>query len=271
MKKPIIILIGTLCLLQQTLLFAQYLPKAITAYRIGISYDKTSNLIFPFSIKSVDIGSSSVLAQKAQGVENILQLKAGEQHFKETNVTVVTGDGHFYSFIVNFTAEPSVLNFSFVGDSTEKAIIKNQLLAEASYTTIANTIKGKRHSLHKHVWTEKIKLSLNNIFIKNDIVWLQIGITNKSPISFTPAYARFFIQDIKTAKRTATQQSEITPLYKTPLNKADKHYTQPYVFGFAAFTVPKLKELIIQIGESEGSRLLTLRVSHQTMLKIKSL
>src|SRR4051812_19268921 len=112
--KPliVIVLIGALCLLQQVTLFAQYLPKSITPYKVSISYDKTSNLIFPFAIKSVDIGSAAVLAQKAQGVENILQLKAGEQYFKETNVTVITVDGHFYSFIVNFNAEPSILNFS---------------------------------------------------------------------------------------------------------------------------------------------------------------
>ena len=83
MKQLIeIVLIGALCLLQQTTLFAQFLPKSITPYRISISYEKTSNVILPFAIKSVDIGSAAVLAQKAQGVENILQLKAGEQNFK---------------------------------------------------------------------------------------------------------------------------------------------------------------------------------------------
>ncbi len=272
MKKSIVlILIGALCLLQQSTLSAQYFPKSIESYKIGISYDKTSNLIFPYSIKSVDIGSSAVLAQKTPGVENILQLKAAEQHFRETNVTVITADGHFYSFIVDFTAEPPVLNFSFIADSIEKAIIKNQPLAEASFTTIANTIKSERHFLHKHVWKQSIKLSLNNIFIKNDLMWLQIGITDQSPIPFTPAYARFFVQDTRTAKRTATQQNEITPLYKTSLNKADNHFAQPYVFAFMPFTVPDTKELIIQIGEREGSRLLTLHVSHKTTLKIKSL
>ena len=272
MKKSIVILfIGSFYLLQQATLYAQYLPKSIEAYRIDISYDKTSNLIFPYSIKSVDIGSTAVLAQKAPGVENILQLKAGEQNFKETDVTVITADGHFYSFIVNFTTEPSALNLSFVGDSTGKAIIKDQLLGEASFTTIANTIKNKKHFLHKHVWEQSIKLSLNNIFIKNDVMWLQIGVTNQSLIPFTPVFVRFFLQDTKTARRTATQQSEITPLYKTPLNKADKRFVQSYVFAFTPFTVPATKELIIQIGEGEGNRLLTLPVSHQTMLKIKSL
>ena len=91
----VIMLTGICCCCGQAKLIAQYLPKSIAPYRIEIGYVKTSNLIFPSAIKSVDRGSSWVLAQKAPGVENILQIKAAQPNFKETNVTVVTADGHF--------------------------------------------------------------------------------------------------------------------------------------------------------------------------------
>ena len=74
MKKKIIVgLISVVCfILQQTILFAQYPPKSIASYHMNVSFEKTSNLIFPAAIKSVDRGSEAVLAQKAPGVENIL-------------------------------------------------------------------------------------------------------------------------------------------------------------------------------------------------------
>src|SRR5881275_3044240 len=106
MKKSFRVLFTSmLCYLLQKDVFAQYLPKPITPYRIDIGYNKTSNLIFPYAIKSVDKGSADILAQKASGVENILQIKAGEQNFKETNLTVITANGQFYSFIVNYSDE----------------------------------------------------------------------------------------------------------------------------------------------------------------------
>ena len=271
MRNRIVAIISVLCFFHQMSLFAQYLPKSIAPYHIDISFDKTSNLIFPSSIKSVDRGSSAVLAQKAQGVENILQLKAGEQNFKQTNVTVITGDGHFYSFAVTYAAEPSTINLSFVGDSSEKAIIENQPLAEASFTAVSNAIKSKRHSIHNSIREEEIKISLTNIFAKNDLLWLEMEVTNQSLLPFTTAYARFFIQDTKTAKRTATQQNEVIPLYKTPVGKINEHASQTYVFAFTPFAVPHTKELLIQIGESEGNRLLTLPVNHRIMQRIKSL
>jgi hypothetical protein len=50
--------------------------KTIEPYKLNIGYSKTTNIIFPHAIISVDRGSKDVLAQKAKGVENILQVKA---------------------------------------------------------------------------------------------------------------------------------------------------------------------------------------------------
>ncbi len=270
MKQIHVILIGMLCFFQLHP-FAQYLPKSIPPFRVDICPDKTSNLIFPDAIKSVDRGSQAVLAQKATGVENILQLKAAGKDFTPTNLTVITADGHFYSFAVSYAFNPAILNFSFVGDSSEKAIIKDQSLAEGSFIATSNTIKSKRHSIHKSIKEQSIKLTLSNLFMKDDLLWLEIGIDNKSLIPFIPAYARFFLQDIKTAKRTATQQNEIIPIHNTALTKVSEHSSQVYVFAFTPFTVPKTKELVIQWGESEGSRLLTLHINHRTLRKVKPL
>ena len=270
MKQKKVISIVMLCIFQLHS-FAQYLPKSIIPYRIDICLNKTSNLIFPEAIKSVDRGSGTVLAQKAAGVENILQIKAGEPNLSPTNLTVITADGHFYSFSVSYASNPTTLNYCFVGDSSGKAMISDQPLAEASFTATANAIKSRRHSIQKSSWEQSIKLSLTNIFMKDDLLWLEIGIRNKSLIPFTPAYARFFLQDLKTTKRTATQQNELMALHHTPLSNVSAQSSQAYVFAFTPFTIPYAKDLIIQWGEREGSRLLTLYINHQTFRKIKAL
>ena len=268
MKQIHVILAVMLCFFQLHL-FAQYLPKSILPYQINICPDKTSNLIFPVAIKSVDRGSQAVLAQKATGVENILQVKAADKDFTPTNLTVITAEGHFYSFAVSYALSPAILNFSFVSDSSEKAIIKDQSLAEASFTSTANAIKSNRHSIHKSIREQDIKVTLSNLFIKDDLLLVEISINNQSLVPFLPEYARFFIQDMKTAKRSATQQIELLPLQHTALDKVNGHTSQTYVFSFTPFTVPRTKELIIQMGENKGSRLLTLHVNHRINRKIK--
>src|SRR5689334_10024769 len=69
-------------------------------YRLEVSYNKTTHLVFPLSIISIDRGSASILAQKAPGVENILKVKADQKAFEETSLNVITSDGKLYSFLV---------------------------------------------------------------------------------------------------------------------------------------------------------------------------
>lgn len=267
MNWTYVIAIGVLCSLCEISL-AQFPPKEIVPYPINISADKTSNLIFPVSIKSVDRGSSAVLAQKANGVENILQVKAGEQNFKKTNLTVITDDGHFYSFIVSYASDPAVLNFSFAGDSS-KALIANQLITDACFISVTDQIKSKRPWLHKRAWEQNVKMSLTKLYINKGLLWLEMVIENKSLIPFTPTYSRFFLKDVKEAKRTASQENEITPLKKTPLTKIGEHVSAAYVLVFNPFTVPNSKELLVQVGENGDNRLMTLVVSHRVMKRVR--
>src|SRR4051794_40844033 len=75
-------------------------------YPLQICYNKTTNLVFPYNVKSVDRGSADMLVQKAKYADTILQLKAASEGFKETNLSVVTSDGKLYSFLVQYAPSP---------------------------------------------------------------------------------------------------------------------------------------------------------------------
>jgi hypothetical protein len=80
MKKFIVILLGMLSVLtiqaQNSAAsdYTQIRPEPLT-----IAVGKTTHLIYPFAIKSVDRGSRDILVQKAKGLENILQVKAARE------------------------------------------------------------------------------------------------------------------------------------------------------------------------------------------------
>ena len=47
----------------------------------------------------VDLGSSNLIAGKADGAENVIRVKATVKDFhEETNMSVITEDGAFYTF-----------------------------------------------------------------------------------------------------------------------------------------------------------------------------
>lgn len=58
----------------------------IEPYKMEVTYDKTSHLIFPTAIRYVDLGSEYLIAGKAEDAENVLRVKASVRDFEaETN------------------------------------------------------------------------------------------------------------------------------------------------------------------------------------------
>src|SRR4051812_22052329 len=110
-------------------------PSFIEPYPLEISVNKTSNLVFPYAIKSVDRGSPNILAQKAGNVDTVLQVKAARQDFPETNLTVITTDGRLYSFLVRYSGAPDHLNYHFQSVSNDA---ENPFIPRSSERTIDN-------------------------------------------------------------------------------------------------------------------------------------
>ena len=90
----------------------------VKSYYVELPYNKTVSIIFPVAVRSVDLGSRDIMADKAVDVENVLKLKATRNGFSETNFSVITVDGHFYSFVANFNEAPQILALNLtVGQS----------------------------------------------------------------------------------------------------------------------------------------------------------
>src|SRR6187402_2449982 len=87
----------------------------IEPYHMEVTYDKTSHLIFPNVIRYVDLGSEYLIAGKAEDAENVLRVKASVKEFEpETNFSVITNDGRFYSFDVHYSPSPQVLSYDLL-------------------------------------------------------------------------------------------------------------------------------------------------------------
>lgn len=65
---------------------------------LDITESNTTSLGFEYPIIHVDRGSRSLRAQKVQGVENAIHIKAATNQMDETNLTVFTRDGSFHHF-----------------------------------------------------------------------------------------------------------------------------------------------------------------------------
>ena len=167
--------------------------SVIEPYHLAITFYKTINLVFPYAIKSVDKGSKDVLVQIAKGVENILQVKAAKPNFDETNLTVITADGELYSYILNYTNTPSVLNIRFENTKGETNIVistthpnEAEIQADAE-----NVLKANRNIRRLKDKTFGIKLQLDGLYINNEVMYYRFKLQNKSNINYDIEQFRF--------------------------------------------------------------------------------
>jgi conjugative transposon TraN protein len=268
-------IIGLLLLAISGKAFAQDVQLfVIEPFPLEITYNKTVNLIFPYAVKSVDKGSPNILAQKAKGVENILQVKAAEKDFEQTNLTVITSDGKLYSFVVNYAQEPSGLNIELIKvpaaskaaeavleKEPNEAFLRNTAQHAATEQNISGKIKDASH---------KTRLSLSGLYINKEVIFYRLKLDNRSNISYDIESLRFFISDKKRVKRTAAQQTEINPLYvHGNASTIQANQSHEFVFALSKFTIPDAKQLTIQLMEKNGGRHLELLVQNRTIIRAK--
>lgn len=231
--------------------------SAIAQTSISITTDKTTSLVFPFAISHVDRGNQSIMAQPVKEVPNILLVKAAAKDFPETNLSVVTADGSLYSFNVWYENKPPQTIYNLpVNQNATLATYANTIIDNP--TTISN--------IRDYKWEMVAKIQ--GIYIKQDIMYYQIALENKSPINYNIDLIRFYIRDKKKGKRTAIQENELKPLYVAGnASQVNAKLTTTIVVALEKFTIPDGKYLAVQIMEKNGGRHLFLKIKNKYIMR----
>ena len=108
--------------------------RIIAPHQIEVTFQKTVHILFPSEVKYVDLGSFDIIADKATGAENVVRIKAAVKGFEgETNFSVITADGCFYSFNVVYKDEPAQLSIEmedWLRDNPEGGIAGDRMFVK---------------------------------------------------------------------------------------------------------------------------------------------
>jgi conjugative transposon TraN protein len=224
---------------------------------LNISTDKTTSLIFPFSIRHVDRGTKDILVQQVKEADNILLVKASEKNFPETNLSVITEDGSVYTFVINYEDKPAIWVYNLPENK------------KATMATYADGILDNQRTLRgirDNSWG--IDAAVIGTYIKDEIIYYQLRIKNNSPIDYDIEVMRFYIRDKKKGKRTAVQENELKPLHVSGNITQVKSFNQNViVVALKKFTIPDKKFIGIQIMEKNGGRHLMMKMNNRDILK----
>lgn len=259
--------------------------RMIPPYALEVTFNKTVHVIFPAPIRYVDLGSVDLLAAKADGTENVLRVKAALRDFsRESNLSVITEDGAYYTFNVKYADEPvklSVEMTDFLNDgeavnrpNNALAVYMQKLGQESPLLVklIMQSIYKNNDREIKHLGSKRfgIQHTLKGVYTHNGLLYFHLQLKNSSNVPFNIDYITFKIVDKKVAKRTAIQEQVIWPLraYNNLMVIGGKR-TERTIFTLPKFTIPDDKMLVIELNEQEGGRHQRFTVDNADLVRAK--
>ena len=234
--------------------------RMIPPHGLEVTYGKTVHILFPSEVRYVDLGSPDLIAGKADGAENVIRVKATVRNFPgETNMSVITEDGSFYTFNVKYADEPLLLNvemcdFIHDGEAVNRPNNAQEIYLQELGSESPMLVRLIMKSIHKQ----------NKREVKQ--------IRNRSNVPFDVDYITWKIVDKKVAKRTAVQEQVILPLraqnYATlvPGKKSERT-----VFTMAKFTIPDDKCLVVELNEKNGGRHQSFVIENEDLVRASTI
>ena len=301
MKRDLIYLILIVAAIAAVKVTAQMTPETpaeIRPLRIEAGFTKTVHILFPSPVTYIDIGSMDIIAGKADGAENVVRVKAAVRNFAaETNLTVITEDGGFFTFDVHYAENPAVSTLNLTVQEPQPESMKKpaavgypQPTAPASEGRVLlrevgrekpATIKRMLSDIYrqnrtdvKGIRTKKygIGVEVLGIYVSNDVIYIHTCMYNDTNISFEVDARQFIVADKKLAKRTAQQQTplEILRVCNDPA-VVRGHQRQRTVFALPKLTIADDKVLLLEIIEKNGARHQTTEIPSREISNAKVL
>ena len=259
--------------------------RMIPPYALEVTFNKTTHVIFPAAIRYVDLGSADLLAAKADGTENVLRVKAALRDFsRESNLSVITEDGAYYTFNVKYADEPQKLSvemtdFLHDGEAVNRPnnaleIYMKELGSESPMLVrliMKSIYKNDRREI-KHIGCKRfgIQYLLKGIYSHNGLLYFHLQLKNSTNVPFDVDHLTFKIVDKKVAKRTAIQEQVIWPLRAhNNVQVIPGKSSERMVFTLPKFTIPDDKQLVVELYEKSGGRHQSFTVENADLVRAR--
>jgi len=261
--------------------------RMIPPHGLEITYDKTVHVIFPSPIKYVDLGSTNLIAGKADGAENVIRVKAARKHFRnETNMSVITEDGNFYTFNVKYADEPLLLNvemcdFIHDGETVNRPNNAMEIYLQELGSESPRLVRLIMKSVHKqdkrrikHIGCKRfgVRFLLKGLYAHGDLLYFHTEVRNATHVPFDVDFVTFKIVDKKIVRRTAMQEQVIYPLRAfNYVIRVEGKKDERTVFALPKFTIPDDKKLVVEMYEKQGGRHQIFEVDNEDLVRAETI
>ena len=247
--------------------------SAFTQNYLSVSESKATHLVCPDKVSYLQVGDPMlILAEVVPELPNLVRIKATGSFEKESSLTVVCA-GRIYSLILKYrdTNEITYLLEDF--HSKKAGNYSGGMMPDYVLKSLSDEILDKRKSHLKRRTVEKegVRFQLKNIYLKNDALFFEVEITNKTNLNYDVESFHWWIDDKRQHKATNVQEYQIFPFFQRyEVETVPAKTTIREVFVFSKLTIPDQRILQIELLEKalgNTGRKLSLEIKNRDILK----
>ena len=240
-----------------------------------ISTSQTVHLRFSSELKYVNLGDRVILAKIVDGSKDFVAVKAREAFDYCTTMSCLEATGAMHTFRVAYREHPARLDVDTripEGQNSLPFSLSSSAggLPPASFTL--EEFAAMKQELY-HIGTKDygIEILCENVFYKDDVLFLLVSLWNSSAISYDMSEPRFAVESKRRTKRGLQYEKAQFPKQVYGLGAIAPDTTGKLVFTFDKISLTRGQVFRIYFYEKGGARNLVLTLSQNDINGAKRL
>ena len=232
-----------------------------------ISTSQVVHLRFASELKYVNLGSRNIVAKIVDGSKDFVAVKAREPFAGCTSLSCLESTGEMHTFLVAYREHPSRLEVDTRSKSVTPGVtgslshVPQDTTFSFSSQSLSDYAAMKQELYHLGTREYGIELRCENIFVKDDVLFLLISLRNESAMSYELSAPRFAVESKRRTRRGLQYEKAVFPKQSYGLGTVAPSSEGRFVFTFDKIALVKGQELRVYFYEKGGARNFVLTLS----------
>lgn len=236
-----------------------------------ISTTQVVHIRFSSELKYVNLGNKAIVAKIVDGSKDFVAVKAREPFDLTTTISCLEATGAMHTFLVAYREHPSRLDIDTripeprPGSAASSESPPSSTPADTSFSFSAQSfsdLANMKQELY-HIGTRGygINILCENIFVKDDVLFLLISLKNSAAVSYEMSAPRFAVESKRRTKRGLQYEKAILPKQSYGLGTVQPEGVGKLVFTFDKIALTRGQVFRVYFYEKGGARNFALTLS----------
>ena len=262
----VIFLLGCLC---------SEIASAQAPDTLFISTSQTVHIRFASELKYVNLGDRVILAKIVDGSKDFVAVKAREAFDYCTTMSCLEATGAMHTFRVAYREHPARLDVDTRIPEGQDALpfsLSSSADGSPSASFTLEEFASMKQKLY-HIGTKDygIEILCENVFYKDDVLFLLVSLRNTSAVSYEMSEPRFAVESKRRTKRGLQYEKAQFPKQVYGLGAIAPDTTGKLVFTFDKISLTRGQVFRIYFYEKGGARNLILTFAPNDINKARRL